>query len=188
MQPVDRVGIFRAQIVEFGLNEAESGSVAINIRAHLTEWWDGEKWVDWNPSQQECDGSLWVVKKDGSANEGAAESLMRHAGWDASFSSVVNGTWKPTPCQVEIREDEYKQKKRKRIEFINDFSRTPGALSNVDSSKASDLDNRFGPSFRALAGNVMRNRPSPGGGSRPPAPPPPEMAGAAAGNSDGIPF
>lgn len=185
--PVDRAGTFRANIVEYGLKEMESGSVAIALKAQLTEWWDpaAQAWVDWAPYGMEATGDLWVVKKDGNPNDKSAESLMRHAGWDASFSSVVNGTWQPTPCQVDIKEEEYQQKKTLRLSFLADFNRTPGALSNVDPAKASALDTRFGGTFRALAANVMRNRPAATTNSRPSAPPPPV---AAAATGEGIPF
>lgn len=184
MQPVDRVGVFQAEIVESGLNEAESGSVGINLRCRLTAWWDAstQKWVDWIPYDMEADGCLWVVKKDGNPNERAAESLIRHAGWDGTFASIAGGTWQPHPIQVEIKEDEYKGNKRKRIEFVNDHNRTPGTLNNVDAAKAGVLDTRLGATFRALSANVGRNRVPV---SSKPSPPPPAMAGA---SGDGAPF
>lgn len=173
MPMVDRKGIFRAEIVEYGLKEMESGSVAVSLRCKLTDMWDGEKFLPWDEYQQEIAGEVWIIKKDGSANEGAAESLMKHANWDASFSSVVNGTWQPTPIQITVEEETYKNAVRLKLGFVNAWDRIPGAMSNVDEAKASALENRFGGTLRALRGNIDRNKPTPNSQSRPSAPPPP---------------
>lgn len=186
MVPCDRAGVFRIEICEYGLKEMDSGAVAVSIKALLTEWWDGAQWLDWRQYDMEAGGDVWIIKKDnGGANDKAAESLMRHAGWDASVTAIVDGTWKPTPCQAVINQEEYKGQKSFKIAFLNDFNRTPGALSNVTPEKARDLENRFGSTLRALQSNVRRNQPA-ATNSRPPAPPKaPEPAAATA---DGIPF
>jgi hypothetical protein len=191
MVPVDRKGIFRAEIVEYGLKEMDSGSIAVSLRCKLTDWWDGEKFEPWEQYDMEASGDVWVVKKDGNANQNAAESLMRHAGWDASFSSIVNGTWQPTACQISVEEETYKNKVQRKIGFINAWDRIPGAMSNVDADGAKALEQRFGASMRALFGNVSRNQAAPA--SKPNAPPPPSapapMAPAMAGApDDDIPF
>ena len=45
-QPVDRAGDFRGRIVEYGLREYDSGSVAIAIRAELDEMYADDQWLD----------------------------------------------------------------------------------------------------------------------------------------------
>lgn len=188
--PVDRPGTFRAQITEYGLKEMDSGSVAISLKATLSEMWDGDQWVEWLPYGMEAAGDIWVIKKDGKANEKAVESLIRYAGWDTSFSAITEGSWKPTACQVDIKEEEYQQKKSLRISFLGAYDRTPGAMGNVDATKAADLDNRFGGTLRALSANAVRNK-APAAGSKPPAPPPPAApvhANSAPPVADEIPF
>jgi hypothetical protein len=188
MQACDRSGVFRIEIIEYGLKEMDSGSIAVAVRARLTQWWDGAQWVDWAQYDMECSGDVWIVKKDGSTNDKAAESLMRHAGWDASLPAITEGTWKPSPCQAVVNQEEYKGTKSYKIAFLNDFERTPGAMSNVDTGKAKELENRFGSTLRGLHGNIKRNASAPTA-SRPPAPPPAAPQSVAAGaNGDGIPF
>lgn len=170
-QPVDRVGDFRGTIIEYGLREYESGSVAVAIVAQLDELFSDDQWHPWGEYQMEATGYIIIIKKDGSTNQKQIEALCQFAGWDGSITSIVQGQWKPTPCQFNIKENVYQGQTSYRIEFVNAFDRTPGgALNNVDESKAKDLQARFGSSLKAIAGNVKRNAP-PVNGSKPAAPP-----------------
>jgi hypothetical protein len=142
----------------------------------------------WREYDMEAFGDVWIVKKDGALNDRQAKALMQHAGWDASLASISEATWKPTPCQVEITHEKYKDQDQFKISWVNDFNRVPGAgaLSNVDSDKVKELEARFGSPLRALQGNVRRNTTAPAGKKPSPPPKSPVAAGAAAG--DGIPF
>jgi hypothetical protein len=155
--PVDRAGSFKATIEEYGLKEMESGSVAISLKAKLTDFWDGQQWHDWREYEQEAEGDVWVVKKDGTPNEKAIETLVKFAGWDGDFLSVIQGQWAPTPCQLTIKAEDYQNRTRLKIAFVNDLNRTPGGqMSNVDEAKAKELQSRFGASMRAIVGNAKR--------------------------------
>jgi hypothetical protein len=168
----DREGTFRAQITSYGLQDStKSQSVGIMIRASLLEIWNGEAWEPWGDYLMEAEGTLWVIKSDGTPNTNSAESLCRYAGWDGTFESIANNTWQPTPCQVVIKEDSYKNETRYRIEFVNDLHRTPGQMSSVSPEKVRELSARHGSALRAIAGNVHRGSAAPQA-SRPSAPPP----------------
>lgn len=197
--PVDREGAFRCQLADYGLKQMDSGAVAISLRVALTEHYDGEHWQPWAQYDMEAEGDIWIVKKNGEINQQAAESLMRHAGWDGTLESITGATWTPTPFQVTVKRDDYQGNVRHKIAYVNEFDRTPGGLSNVSPDKARELAARFGSQFRAIAGNVKRNNAAgagtgaPAAPSRPAPPPPPparQHAGATAGdnvNGD-IPF
>ena len=189
-QACDRTGDFKAEIIEYGLREIEGRqSVCVPIRALLTEMWDGEKWIDWREYQMAAEGDLWIGKSDGTANERQIESLIKYAGWDGSLPALVDGSWKPTPCQVQVQLDEYKDQKRYKISWLNPIDRTPGggALSNVDDSKVKALEARFGSTLRALSGNVRRNQAP--AASKPSAPPKPPANAQPVGAANGeIPF
>jgi hypothetical protein len=172
MQACDRAGNFRAIILEYGLKEMDSGAVAVSLHVKLTELFDNGEWHEWEQFDMECFGDVWIIKKDGAINEKASESLMRHAGWDGNIDSIVSEAWKPMPCQVVVNKEEYQGRTSFKVAFINDYSRTPGQMSNVTPDKARELQNRFGSQLRALVGNVKRNQPTPPNG-RPAAPPPP---------------
>jgi hypothetical protein len=171
----DREGTFRAQIKGYGIRDADgSQSVGVVLQVLLLELWNGTAWDEWEQYEMEAEGTLWVVKKNGEINQSAAESLTKYAGWDGSFSSLFSQTWQPTKCQVVVKRDDYKGEVRYRVEFVNGYDRTPGAVSSVSESKARELETRYGSQFRAIAGNSKRNGPAPAapanGGK--PAPPP----------------
>lgn len=188
---IDRTGIFRAEIVEYGLREMESQAVAVAVRAKILEAWNPEKetWDDWQQYEVEATGLIWVVKKNGSMNQNQAEALMKHCAWDGSFNSIYDKTWRPTPCQIVVTRDDYKDQERFRISWINDFDRTPG-VSNIDEDQVRQLQVQHSASLRAMAANVRRNAPVPEG--RPPAPPDEVEALAADmkdnGVQDDVPF
>jgi len=168
-QQVDREGVFRAEIKAYGLRAMESGSVCVTIQAALFHFWEGDAWIPWSEYDMEATGDIWIIKTDGTLNDGAAKSLINNAGWDGSIESIVNETWQPTPCQVTIKANEYKGQRSLKIAFVNDFDRTPGGLGNVDSDRAKAFQAKFGPSLRAMLGNAKRNTAPPAG--KPKAPP-----------------
>lgn len=192
MLACDREGVFRAELLDYGLKEMESGSVAVSVHCKLTEIWDDQNkaWADWREYDMEAFGDVWIVKKDGTTNDKAAESLMRYAGWSGSLVAVSDGSWKPTPFQVTISKEVYKDQASFKIAFVNDYDRTPGGvMSNVTPDKVKALEARFGAPLRALSANVGRNKPRSQGNPLPmPPPPPPAPAGAGSNKADGIPF
>ncbi len=170
---VDRAGTFRAEIFEYGLDEKDSGSVALSVKATLTEMWNQEtgEWESWEQYSQEAMGDIYIIKKDKTPNVKAIESVVKCAGWDGRCQSIADKSWEPTPCQVSVKENTYEGNTRYRIEFINEFDRVPGGnVGNVDADKAKALDTQFGSSFRAIVGNLKKSKPAEG--SRPAAPPP----------------
>ena len=195
MQACDRTGHFRAEIIGYGIKKAESGAVAVTLHCKLTENWDeqAEAWVPWVEFDMEVYGDVWVVKKDGSLSDKQAQKLINFCGWNGSFASIADSTWKPTPCQIEVGREDYQGQTYYKIAWVNGFDSTPGQgnLGNVDAGGIKDLEARFGSPLRALAGNAKRNAGATNG-NKPPAPPKPsvkakEPAGAVAGD-DGIPF
>jgi hypothetical protein len=157
-QLTDWTGNARGLIAEFGLKEAKSGALAVSIVAKIHECWDpeGERWIDYREGELEVSGDIWIVKKDGTTDQRKLESLIRYAGWDGQLPSVVEGTWQPTPCAFTVEREDYKDQARYRIGFINAYDWTPGAVGNVTSEKAKELQAKYGSQFRALAGNVKR--------------------------------
>lgn len=189
---VDRDGTFRAEIVGYGLKEMESGAVSVALQVRLVEWFGQEagsepQWYDFSMMNMEAEGDFWIVSgrdRGNKVNEMAAKSLIDNAGWDGMFDSIQNQTWEPTPCQVVVKTEEYKGQKRRKISFLNDWNRTPGAnLSNVTPEKVKELSMRYGSQFRAIAGNTKRNGAQPASMPTPPpamadtmAPPPPKFS------------
>lgn len=196
-QEIDREGTFRGRIVSYGLQEAQSKALAVQITARIDEQWVDDHWEDWRQYDVEASGYIWIIKKDGSDNDSQVRALVDCAGWDGVFSSIVSGAWKPEPCQFVVKEDSYKEQIRYRINWLNAYDSSPTG-GNVDSNRARELDALYGSRIRAVVGNVKRNALAPSG--KPSAPPPPanrgmtreevaaESAAIAAGDGGEIPF
>ena len=174
----DRQGHFRARIESYGLREEASGAVGITLQVKLLEILDmnGDEpqWLSWAEYNMECTGTIYIIKRYGKVNQVQAESLMRYAGWDGNFDSIVNEKWDHTDfsCSVEPDVDKNGKQRGFRVGFINDWNYMPGARSNVDATKAREIQSKHGSALRAIAANVKRNVPSVPS-SRPTAPPPP---------------
>ncbi len=186
---VDRIGNFRARIIEFGLKKAsESESVAVALTVHLTEMWDAdtETWQKWDVYMMTAIGDMWIIKKDGTLNNRACESLVRCAGWDGTLESIAEKTWEPVDCQVKIGTDTYKGTTRFRIDFLNSFDSIPGKFEELAADKVQNLSQRFGSAIRAIAGTARANStPAPNGKpakpKKAPAPPAPAPVAEHAG-------
>jgi hypothetical protein len=173
----------RVDILEYALKEMDSGAIAVSIRCRVLEWYGvpeggGESvWFDWRENLEEVSGDIWIVSGKDKVNkllDKAVQSLVRHAGWDGTMESIANGEWKPTPCQVSVKKETYKDNAYFKASFINDYNRTPGALAaGVKPEKAKELQNKYGSQLRAIAGNRMRNQAPPPANAKPPAPPQP---------------
>lgn len=167
----DRAGNFKVEIIEYGMKEFPTGSVAVQIKASLKEIWDhdNEQWMPWEEYDMEAYGSVFVVKKDGTLNESGIRSLVNNAGWNGDFEAIANRTWAPSICQASIKAEPYEGKTYYKIAFINHRDSTPGSMGMLDDDKIKALNSRFGSSLRAMAGTVKAN-PAPAKG-KPPAPP-----------------
>lgn len=195
-QQVDREGVFQGLIVEYGLREEQSGSLAITVRARLDRMWNGEEWQDWQEYEMEASGFLYIIKKNGETNNGQVESLVKFAAWDGTIASIADSTWHPTPCQITISANEYQGKTTYRINFINENNRIPGQLSNVGADQLKALEAKYGSSLRAIAGSATRNA-APAADAKMPKPkktapakasPEPAMASGPPAEGDSIPF
>lgn len=167
----DRAGNFRAEIIEYGMKEFQSGAVAVQIKVALKEIWnhDEETWEPWEDYGMEAFGSIFVVGKEGNLNERGVKSLVNNAGWDGDFNSIANRTWEPALCQVNIKAEVYNNVTTYKVAFVNHFDSVPGTMGMLDEDKVKDLAARFGASARSIASQAKANRlPQT---SKPPAPP-----------------
>lgn len=165
---LDRDGDFRVECQEYGLFNAGSGSVAVNMKFRVLEQFNPEigEWDDWREYDVTVDGSFWIIKKpkegqtNGDLNDRQIDALVQHCGWDAKLKSIAEGTWTPTNCQVNVRKDDYQSGRLKRdvfrAAFINGYDSTPGGggLGNVTAEDAGALDAKWGAKMRAVAANA----------------------------------
>lgn len=165
MQSAIKEGSYRIKIVNYSLREAKSGAVGITLHAVITHepGPDGE-WEECDPG--EVEGTVWVIKKDGDANDRAVESLMNHAGWDGNLQSVSMRTWQPTPCSCTTKREEYQGTVSYKIAFINGFDNSPP----MSTTRAAELQAKYGEKLRRLGGAATPKE------GVPLAPPPPTDA------------
>lgn len=192
---VDRIGNFQARILEYALKKASEGeAVAVALKVHLLSMWnpDTESWDEWDVYMMTAIGDQWIIKKDGTLNNRACESLVRCCGWDGTLESISEKTWEPIDCQVKIGVDTYNGKTRFRIDWINAFDSIPGKFEELPPDKVQSLSQQFGSQLRALAGSHRANS-TPTPKSKPEKPkrsPPPTKAAEPVGAppADDVPF
>ncbi len=141
MSQVKQEGVYKARITDFGLIEADSGAVGVSIRTALYERWTPDQ--EWEVCDLEAEGTLWIVKKDGSANTPAVESLVNHAGWNGNVLSIFEHTWQPRACQVTVKADTYKNETRYKIAFVNSLNRAPGGMGNITKERAQAIQSKM---------------------------------------------
>ena len=124
--------------MEYGIREADSGAVAISVRAAIDAYFDAESnvWVECGQDNYEASGDLWIVKKTGEPNANQVESLCQHAGWNGDLESVANGTWQTKSCSFVLNREEYKEQVRHRIKTF---------FPNGDPEQASNFAHNFAP-------------------------------------------
>ena len=184
----DREGEFRGEILEYGLQKArDSQSVAVVIRARIHDQYnfDAEAWESWREYvPYEGYGNIWIIKKDGTPNEGAIQSLVKFAGFSGELSDIVHKLWQPTPVRFSIAADTYKGETRYKIGFLGDYNTAPSAgIKSIDEAEAKALSARFGSQLRAIAGTAKRAA-APSGDK--PASPPPRSAPPSAPNNQRV--
>jgi len=167
-------GDFRVRVYKYGLWEAKSKAVAVNMDFEVLEAYDheGQTWIDWRGEDVFVGGAFWIVGKDGAINERQVESLVEHCGWNALMSDITAGTWKPTDCQVTVKKEEYQGNVRYKASFINAYDAQPGGRSNVTADAAKSMDQSYGASLRALAANAKAKKKPNGKPSSPSKPAP----------------
>lgn len=195
---VDREGTFRGLMMAVGLvkGKSPSRSVGVTFTARLDEYWYPEAndgaggWYPWEDRNQEADGAVWIVGKDGQVSKQHAEALMACTGWNGDVTEITSGNFQPQPCQFIIKEDTYNNQTRLKVAFLNSFDAVPGA-GNVSPDEAKQLQDQLGSQFRAIASTIKRNTAPPANG-KPSSPPKREPAtvqqGDGSDTTEKIPF
>lgn len=157
MHPCEVEGHYRIKITETGLKEMQSGAVAISLKAHILEAWQDDEWADISHLENEIEGDVWIITKEGATNDSAVESLVKWAGWNGDLASVLDGSWMPLPCQTQVKREDYKGNTRFKLSFINDWNRTPRGMTNVSPEQVGALLSKYGRDLKAVADRARVN-------------------------------
>lgn len=187
-QEITQEGIFRGRIIQYGLDRFDSGATAVYIKVRIDEILTDGEWYDWREHEIEALGKVFIIDKKGSLLERGCRSLIEYAGWDGNIPTIGNGEWEPTPVQITVAAETYKDETRYQIKWVNDYDRMPGG-GNVSKDDAVALQQQYGSALRALAGDSKRNAaPVSGGPSKPKAAPKAPAPATASSADDDCPF
>lgn len=180
MPKLDRPGIFRAEIVDYSLQDSQS-SEAVGIACRFAPYQKLEpngEWVDWNYGQ-EVYGTVWIIKADGTVNERSHNEFMRASGWDGELESIINKTFQPWPVKIDVQNEEYNGKTQLRVKWINHHDDEGQGMRSIEEAKAKALAAKYSAKFRAIASQAK------GTEVTPPPPPPPSQTTP---EGDDVPF
>jgi len=155
MPYIEEAGTFRGEIVAYGAEEKDSGSVAVKIEVLISDHFSNGVWNDWSEHNMIATGRVWLIGKTGKIIKRNAEALMNYAAWDGTFKSITDGNWEPDKVGITVKGEEYPEGSGKifyRIEWINPFEKKSHAGNGSFSAEQSNaLDSKFGSQLRGLA-------------------------------------
>ena len=155
MTHIDREGIAQAVPREWWIRRVDSGAVAVSFDFDVMSMLDGDDWHDWTQyGEYTVFGDWWVIKKDGTVNQGAVEQLALAIGWDGNLTSVQG----PPPnylVQLTIKGEEYQGKRRYKAAWMNPGDHVPGP-AGATAEEVQAASNRFGSLLRAAATGAAR--------------------------------
>lgn len=190
IQLIEEQGTYRAFPLQWTLEQADSGAIALAIRFGIYSKWQGKEhgWGMDYPAGWYTDHRAWIVKKPteeqskrglgGSLNDKAIENLSKCGLWDGDFEKLDQ----PPPrvfVHVEVEPEEYQGTTRWRANWVNPDGPEPkprGQFAPVDRSLLDKLRAQHQAKTRALAGGGGASGTAP---ATPPPPPPQFGTGAA---------
>lgn len=169
-RPLDRPGVFHANINDYELWECrgDSEAAAITCRFDVYEKLEPNgEWIPWEYGQQ-IDGHAWIVKRDGTINVKGLIAFGDATGWDGSLDPIFDRTFKPLPVRIDCRLETYNGKERVKVAWINHHDYAGPGVRQVASSGRDDLIAKHQEKLRQLVAQRPRTSP-PDAYSPPPA-------------------
>ncbi len=163
MPPIDREGIFRADVVDIGFRPPKPGVMTrmVALKLLITEALVGNEWEDWRLHGFDAYGDVCIIKKDGTVHERGVETLRDALGWDGSAASIEDGTFMPWPCQITVANDEYEGKIRLKVKWINHYHAS-GGMKKATPEDTKGFDAQHGAAMRAICTKATTKPPAAG--------------------------
>ena len=151
MQTLEWPGRYLAKPFEWWLREAASGAVGVHVGYKVLGKHEDGEWQDWREfGEYRVDGTVWIVKRDGTVNQIGVDQLRDVLGWDGRMELFS----RPVPrgkIQIEVQAEEYKGAVDHRVNWIYPVD-APIGSGTVAPGRQKELANRFGSLLRAAAG------------------------------------
>jgi len=181
---IDRVGTFRARIVEAGIQTSKAGMPQFVAQFQAMELWCEDKdlmahfgiaepgWVDWSGYDQSTMAYLQLVyDKKNAAGEKTGEilpmfhieSLQKALSWDGtSFSTLGSTDWTDKVITIWVEENEYNGKVSLKVDAIDAYDASPhrGGVRAVDANELKALDAKFAVALAGVASSGPTVAPS----------------------------
>ena len=166
MKRLAQTGIFKAQVLSWGVRKANSGAIAVNFEFLIRSELENDTWASWDDfDQHTVYGDWWVVKKDGTINQGAVDQLVQVLGWNGDLNSII-GDPPALIVQIAVKDEEYDGKTRYKAAWMNPEDYQPAGVGEAP-AEVQVIQNRFGGLLRAAAAASAQKQ-----GQAPTAPPP----------------
>lgn len=159
---IDREGFFRAVPKSWDSVEGKEGSQSkgLKITFDITEYKEGDTWIDWRPYAIEATGVFYAIKKDGSIDHAKVKRLAETIGWNGSWEMVAEYLPIEIEVQVQVKLDTYGDKPEFRVDGIWDRDYVPGA-KKLTVARAKEIDAQYMAQMRAILAGVKLATPKP---------------------------
>jgi len=156
---LDRTGIFRAKILQWGVREADSGAVGVEMEFVVTAQLDGSEWVSWAEADEHTVwGTWWVITKGGKPNQTAVDQLVECLGWNGALE--LDSLPPAAEVQISVKAEEYNGQTRLKATWMNPRDYVPPERGPAP-EEVRKLQGRFGSLLRAAASGAARNAAKP---------------------------
>ena len=153
---ISEEGTYRAFPVAWTIEKADSGAVAIAFKLGIWARWHGKEhgWSEQYATGWFVENRTWVVKKDGTLNEGAIKNLQACGLWDGDWDKL-EGAVPSIFVLVDVEKEEYEGREQFRGNWINADAAEPkprGQFAPVDKGLLQQLRAKHQSKTRAIAG------------------------------------
>ncbi len=148
-----RNGRFNAVVIEHGLAETGESKLATFTALFRIEEECLRDEVISAEFASDVPGYFYLEKKNGGVNTHAVNSIKEAFGWNGSdLNALNNDSLVGQRAQIVVEMEEYNNKIRPKIKYLNALGSTAGGIAKGDDQQVRSIANRIGSKLRAIGG------------------------------------